>query len=74
MTIVQIGLIYDTSDPENPVLLDGWHVDSLQPIKGAEAFLINPSNPKHGFAGVDFCYKYKFSSKEQAKEYLPLEE
>lgn len=73
MAYVQIGVIYDETDQENPLAIDGWHVDSLEPIEGAEAFLIDPSQPRHQFAGVEHCFKYKFDSKEQADEYLPAE-
>jgi hypothetical protein len=72
MDFVEIGLIYDRTDQENPVARDGWHVDSLQRIVGAEQFLVTPSSPAHGFAGVPDpdVFRYKFDSKEQFESLL----
>jgi hypothetical protein len=76
MDISEIGLIYDMTNPEEPIALEGWHVNTLQPIDGAEEFLITVNSPSHGFFGVpdNQVYHYRFESKEQAKLYIPEEE
>jgi hypothetical protein len=76
MDISEIGLIYNMANPEEPVALEGWHVNTLQPIDGAEEFLIVVNSPSHGFFGVpnESVYHYKFSSKEQAQMFLNTEE
>lgn len=70
--IVQVGLIFDKTDPERPVALDGWHIDWLQPIPNAEAFLIAVGTPCHGFLGVPDAqvYRYRFDSELQARSVL----
>lgn len=78
MDIVQVGVIYNfipaevEGEPPAQVALPGWHVDSLQPITGAEEFLITVSTPRHGFAGVpdSDVLRYKFDSKEQFESLL----
>ena len=73
MDIVTIGLMFDSTGPENPVQLDGWHVNSLQLIPDADSFLVHPKNPKVGVSGhsLESVHRYVFESKEQAAEYLP---
>ena len=72
MDIVTIGLIYDMTNPEDMVALEGWHVDSIQQILGAEAFLTKPATPRHVFAGVsnEDVYRYRFESEKQATLFL----
>lgn len=75
MDISEIGLIYDMTNPENPVALDGWHVNTLQPIVDAEQYLVAPNTPKFGVLGVpnNEVYHYRFESQNQADSYLPAE-
>lgn len=75
MDIIKIGLMFDNTDPLNPIQLVGWHVNTLQPILGAEEYLIVPLNPKFGVLGVpnNLVYHYKFESQSQADSYLPTE-
>lgn len=70
MAIVQIGTIYDLTDPANPVAKPGWHVDSLQPIEGAEDYLITPATPNHFFSGVEISYRYRFDNEIQANQFI----
>lgn len=75
MDISEIGLIYNMTNPEEPVALEGWHVNTLQSIDGAEAFLITVNSPRHGFFGVpdENVYHYRFDSREQAHTFLNTE-
>lgn len=66
-----IGHVYDETDPENPILQPGWHVNSIEPIPGAEDFLVFPVQPKREFLGVNDCHRYRFESKEQFEQYFP---
>ncbi len=70
MSIVELGFLYDETDPKNPVKLEGWHVDSLEAIPGADDFLIKPDSPKHGFLGVESCFKYRFYNKAHAQLFI----
>lgn len=73
MDISRIGLMFDNTDPENPVALEGWHINTLQPIPNAEAFLVTVNSPSFGFLGVpqEQVLYYVFESEEQAESYLP---
>jgi len=53
--------------------LPGWHVNSIEPIVGAEAFLVTPENHFRKFSGVAEFYCYRFDSKQHALDYLPQE-
>ena len=78
MAFVEIGVIYDLipaeieGDEPTFVALEGWHVDSLEPLEGAEPFLVTPTTASHGFAGVpdSQVYRYKFENKYQAKNFI----
>ena len=72
MDIARIGLMYDNTDPENPVVLEGWHVNTLQPIANAELFLVEVNSPSFGFLGVpqSQVIYYRFDSEEQAEAML----
>lgn len=50
---------------------DGWHVNSIEPLKGCEKYLVTPKTPYNKFYGVDSCYMYTFGSKEQFEELFP---
>ena len=75
MDYYEIGLMYDLANPEEPVALEGWYVNSLQLIEGAEEFLIVVNSPSHGFFGVpdSEVHYYKFDSQEQAQSFLNKE-
>ncbi|WP_396180154.1 hypothetical protein [Flavobacterium sp.] len=70
MDIKELGTLY-----ENELALPGWHVDSLQPIEGADSYLVTPASPSHGFAGVPDLevYRYRFDSQEQFRALVPVE-
>jgi hypothetical protein len=70
MDIKELGTLYD-----NEVELPGWHVDSLQPIEGADSHLVMPASPSHGFAGVpdSEVYRYRFDNQEQFRALVPAE-
>jgi hypothetical protein len=63
MNISVIGIMYDTTDPENPVVLDGYHVNTDEPIPGRK--VLDVKTPFRKFAGSDVVYCYKFSSQEE---------
>jgi hypothetical protein len=70
MDIKELGTLYD-----NELALPGWHVDSLQPIEGADSYRITPGSPSHGFAGVpdSDVYRYRFDNQEQFHVFAPAE-
>ena len=64
MTLDIIGTLHDISgDPEQPTVtaLDGYHVNSSEPVPVWEAHLVVPTNPKRVFAGADTFF-YRFPS------------
>lgn len=67
----QVGVDED----DNPILevVDGYHVDSLAPIEGADDFLTTPATPQHGFLGVPLgdVYRYKFNDEAHYHEFVP---
>lgn len=68
--VVRLGTLYNLSNPENPIPLSGYHVDSLIRLIGADSYLITPSTPTHEFAGVP-TFRYKFNNKAQADTFIP---
>lgn len=62
----------------NPIIeaVDGVHIDTLEAIEGADAFLVTPATPQHGFAGVplDQVFRYKFPNEEAYKPFAPEQE
>lgn len=70
MDFVRLGVLCDTSDPLNCVILEGYHVDSLSEIEGASAYIVEPNTVRHQFQGVDSCFKYNFPDKETADSFL----
>lgn len=72
MVIDIIGKIYDISgDAENPTVieLEGWHVNSTEPVAEWEQWLVEPSHKRRVFAGAD-TYCYKFDSEQQFNEVM----
>lgn len=63
MNIDIIGELYDISNPESPVLIPGYHVNTDVPISGVKA--LDVSTPMRKFAGNNVVYCYKFSSQEE---------
>lgn len=74
MVYDEIGLIYDITDPENPAPMDGWHVNVIGSIVGADAFIVTPSSPSRVFAGAPTMTCYKFNDKAHFKSFLAEEE
>lgn len=68
--------MFDNTNPENPVALEGWHVNTLQPIPNAEEFLVTVNSPSFGFLGVpqEQVLYYVFESKEQADSFINLDQ
>jgi hypothetical protein len=68
-----IGTIYDIdrTDPENPVStpLDGFHINTTQPLQGLDDYLVEPEVPQQVFAGV-VTYHYRFDNEQQAKDLI----
>lgn len=73
MSLHIIGTIYDidSTDPDNQTAtpVDGWHVNSTEPLEGLDDYLVTPTVPRVVFAGVDTWF-YSFESEMQAKELL----
>lgn len=69
----QIGI--DENDDPIFETVDGYHIDSLEPIDGAGDCLIYPATPYHGFAGVPLedVYRYKFDDEAHFHEFVPEE-
>jgi len=69
-----IGTMYDldTTDPENPVStpIAGYHVNTDQPIIGAEEYRVTPATPSRVFAGVDTLF-YSFPDEDAFKVVFP---
>ena len=75
MNIDIIGTIYnlDFTDPENVITtpLDGYHVNTTEPVEGLEAYLVEPTVPRRVFAG-HATYCYKFENEVEARRLLQL--
>lgn len=59
----EIGVIHDidTTDPETPIItaLDGWHVNTTEPVPEWEQYLVTPTTPRQIFAGLPtVCYRF----------------
>lgn len=71
-----IGKIYniDATDQDNPVAteLDGWHVNSSEPLPDLDQYRVYPVTPRRVFMGTDTVYCYQFESESQANELLNL--
>jgi hypothetical protein len=66
-----IGTIYnvDTTDPENPVStpMDGWHVNTTEPVPEWVDYLVEPSHPREMFLNLPtVCYKFDSQEAYQA--------
>lgn len=60
ITIVEIGLITEVNSiDENPVFVDGWHVDILawSIIESLNPYLIITDNPIHGYGWAEPDYE-----------------
>jgi hypothetical protein len=77
-----IGLIYtDTGEVDgegNPILapLDGFHVNTLEAIEGADDYIVTPNPHSRVFSGVPIEQHlfYRFESEEQYREFVPAVE
>lgn len=76
MDTIEIGLMFDNTDPENPIQLEGWHVNSMQLIPDADGFLVYPENPKVGVLGhpLEAVHRYVFHNKEHADTFINLDQ
>jgi hypothetical protein len=63
MNVDIIGNLYDLSNPDSPVLIPGYHVNTDTPIEGVQA--LDVKTPIRKFAGNNVVYCYKFNSKEE---------
>lgn len=71
MAIDIIGLMYDSTDPENPVAKLGWHVNADGPIAGADALEVFPETPSRVISGNPPMRCYKFDSKVHFETFMP---
>lgn len=71
MVYDEIGLMYDLTDPENPVAKPGWHVNVIGSIEGADEFIVTPETPSRVFAGSPAMTCYKFNDKAHFESFLP---
>lgn len=69
-----IGVMYDNTDPENPVAKAGWHVNVISVINGADAFIVTPATPSRIFAGNQPMTCYKFNDKAHFESFLEGDE
>ena len=55
-TVDTIGIIYNTTDPLNPVAMSGWHANIMGSFTPEQLSLLpsipTPNNPVRMFAGV----------------------
>lgn len=65
----EIGTLYDQpvldangNITEQPLELDGWHVNTTHPVTGWDAYRATPTAPRRVFGGVDTIF-YTFASK-----------
>lgn len=75
-----IGKLYTPSvlDAEGnvliePILQEGFHINSTQKLLGLDQHLVTPENPRRTFAGVSTWF-YTFDSEEQVKDLLNYDE
>jgi hypothetical protein len=71
-----LGKLYetDTTDPENPLStpLEGWHVNTVEPVKEWVDFLVKPTQPREMFLNLTtFCYKFD-SEQEYLQQYAAV--
>ncbi len=56
-TVDTIGIIYNTTDPLNPVAMAGWHANIMGDFTPEQLALLpsihTPNNPVRMFAGAD---------------------
>jgi len=74
MAYDEIGLMYDLTAPENPVAREGWHVNVIGAIEGADEFIVTPATPSRVFAGNPPMTCYKFNSKAHFESFLEGDE
>lgn len=73
MAIDIIGTMHDLTGPDNPVAKPGWHVNSDEPIAGADAFEVFPESPSRVFSGNPPMHCYKFDSQAHFETFMPAE-
>lgn len=78
MNLDIIGTIYDVdnTDPENPIStpVAGFHVNTDQPITGADEYLVTPTTPRRVFAGGNagvVTIFYAFPDEDTFKSFFP---
>ena len=75
MSLVIIGKLYKISGDEESLKateLEGWHVNSTEPVPEWEQWQVEPEHKRRVFADAD-TYCYKFDSEEQFNEILHSE-
>jgi hypothetical protein len=50
--------------------LDGFHLNTTEPLEGLDSYQFTPTVPRQVFAGTE-TYFYAFESETQAKELVP---
>ena len=68
-----ITRIIDNSDPDNPVTetLQGYHVNALSPIDGADDYLVTPEHPTRRYAPPAETIFYRFPDEQTFREFVP---
>lgn len=51
---------------------EGYHVNSLTMIDGADDHLVYPESPTRVFAGNDDFYCYRFKDEKQFRSFVPV--
>ena len=77
-----IGLIYietgEVDSEGNPILapLDGFHVNTLEAIEGADDYIVTPNPHSRVFSGVPIEQHlfYRFVDEAQYREFVPAVE
>ena len=72
MALDIIGLIHVINEDDTVTAIDGWHVNSAEPVAEWEQWLVTPQQQRRVFADAD-TYCYKFDSEEQFNAILPTE-
>lgn len=77
MTYDLLGVLYTQPvlDDEGEILeeatpLQGWHLNTTEPLEGLDEYLVTPTVPRRVFAGVN-TYFYIFESEAQCRELVP---
>lgn len=57
-----------------PTVIEGFHVNTLGEIEGADDYIVTPNSPKRKFSGRDDAIYYAFPDEETFRGFVPLED